>query len=51
MLLARGTAHFSLVAAAPLPIFVLLLMRTAERERWRDAVRSAPPSRGLSRAT
>jgi len=33
MLLARGTAHFSLVAAAPLPIFVLLLMRTAERER------------------
>ncbi|HET6316273.1 MAG TPA: hypothetical protein VFG86_07435, partial [Chloroflexota bacterium] len=38
MLLARGTAHFSLVAAAPLPIFVLLLMRAAERQRWRDAI-------------
>ena len=27
-LTARGTAHFSLVAAAPLPIFLLLLVRT-----------------------
>jgi hypothetical protein len=27
VLVARGTAHFSLVAAAPLPIFTLLLMR------------------------
>ena len=29
-LTARGTAHFSLVAAAPLPIFLLLLIRAAE---------------------
>ena len=35
-LVARGTAHFSLVAAAPLPVFVLLLLyaeRTGRR-RW-----------------
>jgi hypothetical protein len=38
MLVARGTAHFSLVAAAPLPIFILVLMRAAERQRARDAV-------------
>lgn len=34
-LVARGTAHFSLVAAAPLPVFVLLLLnaeRTGERK-------------------
>ncbi|MCX6538444.1 MAG: hypothetical protein NT151_05850 [Acidobacteria bacterium] len=35
-LIARGTAHFSLVAAAPLPIFVLLLRRTGRTRRRRD---------------
>jgi hypothetical protein len=30
--------HFSLVAAAPLPVFVLLLLRCDERARVRDAV-------------
>ncbi len=34
----RGTGHFSLVAAAPLPIFVLLLLVLKERGRIRDAV-------------
>jgi hypothetical protein len=37
-LVTRGGAHFSLVAAAPLPIFLLLLLRAAERQRLRDAV-------------
>ena len=37
-LVARGTAHFSLVAAAPLALFLLLLIRATERYRWRDAV-------------
>lgn len=37
-LVARGTAHFSLAAAAPLPVFVLLLMRTCESLRYRDAI-------------
>ena len=36
-LVTRGTAHFSLVAAAPLAIFILLLLRAADRERLRDA--------------
>lgn len=37
-LVTRGSAHFSLVAAAPLPIFLWWLMRTWEsRRRW-DAV-------------
>ena len=36
-LVTRGTAHFSLVAAAPLAVFILLLLRAAERERLRDA--------------
>jgi hypothetical protein len=31
ILLARSTAHFSLVAAAPLPVFVLCLMRLERR--------------------
>ncbi|HEX2462037.1 MAG TPA: hypothetical protein VHJ58_17955, partial [Vicinamibacterales bacterium] len=31
-------AHFSLVAAAPLAVFLLLLLRAAERQRIRDAV-------------
>jgi hypothetical protein len=36
-LLTRGGAHFSLVAAAPLAVFLLLLFRAAERQRLRDA--------------
>ena len=38
ILVTRGGAHFSLVAAAPLAIFLLLLLRAAERQRIRDAV-------------
>ncbi|NOT25337.1 MAG: hypothetical protein HOP16_04465 [Acidobacteria bacterium] len=38
VLATRGGAHFSLVAAAPLPIFLLVLLRATERERVRDAV-------------
>jgi hypothetical protein len=38
ILVTRGGAHFSLVAAAPLAVFLLLLLRTAERQRIRDAV-------------
>lgn len=37
VLLARGTAHFSLVAAAPLPLFGLMLSRTIRFHRTRDA--------------
>ena len=37
MLVTRGGGHFSLVAAAPLAVFLLLLIRAAERERLRDA--------------
>lgn len=37
-LVTRGGGHFSLVAAAPLAIFLLLLLRAAERQRLRDAV-------------
>jgi hypothetical protein len=37
LLVTRGTAHFSLVAAAPLAIFLLLLMRADGHERARDA--------------
>jgi len=37
-LVTRGGAHFSLVAAAPLAVFLLLLLRAAERQRVRDAV-------------
>lgn len=36
-LVARSTGHFSLVAAAPLPIFVLMLLRTDETRRRVDA--------------
>jgi hypothetical protein len=38
MLIARGTAHFSLVAAAPLPLFVLFLSRAIRHQRPRDAM-------------
>ncbi|HYN64380.1 MAG TPA: hypothetical protein VES36_07235, partial [Candidatus Limnocylindrales bacterium] len=38
VLATRGGGHFSLVAAAPLAIFMLLLLRTAERQRLRDAL-------------
>jgi hypothetical protein len=34
----RGIGHFSLVAAAPLPVFALLLLRCEERARLRDAL-------------
>ena len=37
VLVTRGMSHFSLVAAAPLAVFLLVLLRTAERERLRDA--------------
>ncbi len=37
-LLTRGMGHFSLVAAAPLAVFLVLLARAAERERRRDAL-------------
>ena len=37
-LTARGTAHFSLVAAAPLPVFLLLLKKLKETLRARYAV-------------
>jgi hypothetical protein len=37
-LVTRGMGHFSLVAAAPLPIFALLLLRLGERGRLRDAL-------------
>ncbi len=39
-LVARGTAHFSLVAAAPLPVFVMLLL-CAERTGHRKYVMAA----------
>jgi hypothetical protein len=38
ILVTRGTGHFSLVATAPLPIFLLLLVRTEGQVRLRDAV-------------
>ena len=38
ILITRGTGHFSLVATAPLSIFILLLLRTGDRIRIRDAV-------------
>jgi hypothetical protein len=37
-LVARGTGHFSLVAAAPLPIFLLVLLKSDGQEQFRDAV-------------
>jgi hypothetical protein len=36
-LIARGTAHFSLVAAAPLPLFCYFFARTLIEHRLRDA--------------
>jgi hypothetical protein len=38
VLVTRGMGHYSLVAAAPLPIFVLLLLRAEHRWRVRDGV-------------
>jgi hypothetical protein len=38
LLVTRGMGHFSLVAAAPLAVFLLLLMRADGHERMRDAV-------------
>ena len=38
VLVTRGMGHFSLVAAAPLAIFLLILMRADGHERLRDAV-------------
>lgn len=37
-LVTRGMGHFSLVAAAPLPLFALLLLRCEEHGRVRDAI-------------
>jgi hypothetical protein len=37
-LVTRGTGHFSLVAAAPLPVFALLLLKCEERPNVRNAV-------------
>jgi hypothetical protein len=37
-MVARGMGHFSLVAAAPLPVFVLLLLRLEKHGRLRDAL-------------
>lgn len=36
-MIAKSTAHFSLLAAAPLPIFLLLLLRVEATGRLRDA--------------
>jgi hypothetical protein len=38
ILTARQTAHFSLVIAAPLPLFLWLLLRTLDELRVRDAI-------------
>jgi len=38
VLVTRGMGHFSLVAAAPLPIFLLLLLRAERQWRIRDGV-------------
>jgi hypothetical protein len=38
ILVARSTAHFSLVAAAPLPVFVLCLMRLEEKPTTLNAI-------------
>lgn len=38
LLVARGTEHFSLVAAAPIAIFLLVLLKADGHERFRDAV-------------
>lgn len=38
VLVTRGMGHFSLVAAAPLPVFVLLLMHVHERRSLREAI-------------
>jgi len=37
-LVARQTAHFSLIIAAPLPLFLWALLRTLDTKRVRDAV-------------
>jgi hypothetical protein len=38
LMVTRGMGHFSLVAAAPLAIFLLVLMKADGHERFRDAV-------------
>lgn len=38
LLVTRGMGHFSLVAAAPLAIFLLVLMKADGHERFRDAM-------------
>ena len=37
VLTARGSDHFSLITAAPLPLFIAALLRTLETKRFRDA--------------
>lgn len=38
VIVARSTAHFSLVAAAPLPVLLLIMVKGEGRGRYRDAV-------------
>lgn len=38
VLVARSTAHFSLTQAAPLPLFLLCLIRAEEQWSWKNAV-------------
>ena len=38
LLVTRGTEHFSLVAAAPLAVFLLVLLKADGHERFRDAI-------------
>ncbi len=37
VLVARGTGHFSLAAAAPLPVFIWCLINAEASRSWRDA--------------
>jgi hypothetical protein len=38
VLISRGATHFSLVAAAPLALFLLQWLRAADHQRWTDAL-------------
>src|SRR6202022_1533488 len=54
MLATRGSGHFSLVAAASLPLFVLLLMRADRHRRLRDGAAlgvALPPAAGARPAS
>ena len=45
-LVTRGDGHFSLAAAAPLPIFMLMLYRAWDSQRLRDALLAGASWRG-----